>query len=205
MAFTLGDYATLADVRALLSVESSETGDDTLLETLITRVSRWIDHETGWWFYPKTQTRKFHAIDNVDRRALLLDAPLLTITSITNGDGETVAASSYVLEPANSSPYAAIILKASSGVTWTYQTDPEQAISVAGTWGWTASTPPQSAYVDIRHACAMMAVWQYQKRENPNADTLALPELGVIQIPGQIPPDVASILRHYKRKRFGVI
>lgn len=201
MAFSQADYATLADVKQFIGGSSST--DDDLIETFIGRVSRWIDRKTGRWFYPKTQTRKFHAVDNVDHRALLLDEPLLTITTLTNGDGEVITSDEYVLEPTNSSPKAVIKLLASSGVSWTYQTDPEEAISVAGTWGMVSSTPPGGDFEDIRHAAAAMTAWQYMKRENPTADRLAMPEMGVIQIPGKMPVDVAAILGNYKRRRFG--
>lgn len=72
----------------------------------------------------------------INARALFLRAyDLLAVTTLTN-DGETIAASEYVLRPANRYPHYEVRLKASSNRTWDYSTDIEDAISIAGAWGY---------------------------------------------------------------------
>jgi hypothetical protein len=63
---------------------------------------------------------------------------LLEPITITNGDGTTIASTSYTMKPANSYPKYSIKLKDSSGVVWEYDSggNREQVIDVEGYWGY---------------------------------------------------------------------
>jgi len=192
----MADYCTLAQVRKYADFkDASNTSDDALISDLITRASKRIDTYCGRTFVQRTATRKFDAVRDVEGQRLWMDDDLLSVTSITNGDSTAVTSAQYVLEPANDAPKYAIKLKASSAVSWTYTTDPEQAISVAGTWGFMAGTIPPA---DIQHAAIRLTAWYYQQREAP-FETVALPELGAVTIPQAIPADIVAVLENYVR------
>lgn len=74
------------------------------------------------------------------------DAPLLAVTSLTNGDGTVIAASDYVLEPANAFPLFKIRIKSTSVQVFDYTDTWEQAIHVTGVWGYVPHYP--SCWVD---------------------------------------------------------
>lgn len=112
--------------------------DDALIVQLIATATAMAHGYCARSFVPYRQARVYDAtgehIDPINE--LLLDADLLAVTSVTNGDGTTVTGDQYVLRPANAWPKRAIKLKASSNLTWTYDGDWEQAISIEGVWGY---------------------------------------------------------------------
>src|SRR3972149_3995495 len=133
MTITNG-YATLAQFKSIKRIDSTDTGDDAEIENLITRASRLIDAITGKWFYANTQTRYF---DFVSGRWVKLDAPLLMVTTLTNGDGAVIAAANYNLLPLNWPNKNKIEIKLSSTAQFLPSNtgDIRGVISVAGSWG----------------------------------------------------------------------
>lgn len=188
------DYTTLANVRTALKIQSSNTDEDAFLTTLITRASRAIDKEVNRWFVGETQTRKFDAVEDVDGNTLLLDADLVSITSITNGDGNTIPSTNYTLLPTNHTPKYAVKIKGSSSTAWTWQDDPEEAIEIAGSWGYSAGTPD-----DIQQACIRIVVWNFKQRDVPFLE-VGLPEGGFSPVSVTIPNDIKNLLSPYIRK-----
>lgn len=112
------------------------TSDDALMLKLTRDVSAQIARYADREFVPRIQTRYFDAIADVDGRKFTFDLDLLEATTVTNGDALTVSATAYVTEPRNDTPYHAITLKASAGLVWTYEQDPENALSLLGVWGY---------------------------------------------------------------------
>lgn len=161
-------YATTADVKTYLGI--SATTDDALLTALIAEAQEMIDRAAGQTFEASTNTtRYFDAIKDVDGLTLVLDKPLASINSVTNGDGVAVTSGQYVTEPRNDTPYWAIRLKNSAGVSWTYGDDPENAIQVSGKWAYSTSAPQAVARLCISAAAAL-----YRLRENPVAETIVI-------------------------------
>jgi uncharacterized phiE125 gp8 family phage protein len=190
------DYITLTEVKAYLSISGS--GDDALLTALIGRASRLIEDHTGRWFYADTQTRHYDAVGpHIVSRLLLLDADLLTITALTNGDGAVISADDCILRPQNDPPYFGIALKASSNVRWTYADDPEGAISVAGTWGYSAAIPAAVAQAALR-----LTAHLYRQRDTgadwPRAGG-GITERGAAVAPPDLPWDITRLLLPYIR------
>jgi hypothetical protein len=70
----------------------------------------------------------------------MLDADLLAITSVTNGDDTAVTSSQYVTQPrtAADTPFWAIDLRQSTSVIWREDSNgsPEGVIEIAGLWGF---------------------------------------------------------------------
>ena len=112
------------------------TTDDALFLKLIRDVSHQIHIYADRHFVPRIQTRSFDYARDVQGRVLTLDRDLLAVTTLTNGDSNTVASTKYVFEPRNEPPYYAIRLLGSAGVAWTYTNDVENAITLAGVWGY---------------------------------------------------------------------
>lgn len=88
-------------------------------------------------FVPYRQTRTFDARgEHISAYQLKLDADLLAVETLTNGNSETIASSNYVLRPSNVTPHHSIQLKDNASVTWTYSGAWEGAISIDGWWGF---------------------------------------------------------------------
>jgi len=80
-------YITLEDLRGELDIDS--TGDNPLLQEAIEDAVSYIDGQTNRHFEAVTATRYYGAgaLDPWDRYKLHLDADLLTVTTLANGDG----------------------------------------------------------------------------------------------------------------------
>lgn len=193
------EYCSLNDVRVYMN--TTQTSDDPLLSNLITDCSREIDTYCNRQFYGTTATRYFDAVQDVDNRTLYLDEDLQSVTSLVNGDSDTLSASTYVLQPPNESPKYAIRLKSSSGKSWTWQTDPENAVSVTGVWGYVSGTVPPE---EIKRACIRLVAWRYKQKSAP-FETTGLADLGQVVVPSAMPVDVARMLKPYVRLDFKAV
>ena len=145
------NYATLYEFRRYRGLATAETSDDALIEQLLRHVSRYIDSirrcdprvETRLYDYPGESVSRFGVYAQSDfayssMQELRLDDDLLALTTLTNGDSETVTSDQYYLRPNNRYPKNGVKLKSTSGVNW--ETDSsgnvEQCISVLGIWGY---------------------------------------------------------------------
>jgi hypothetical protein len=195
------DYTTTAALKSYLRITS--TADDALIASLITRASIMIDNHCGRWFSAKTMTRSYDAVGyHITGRLLLLDADLLTVTTIINGDGMNISPMAVLLRPINWPPYFGISLTQSSGLHWTYLDDPEGAISISGTWGYDAVTPEPVVQAAIR-----LASWLYRQRDT-GAEPVAEPQpdaRGVIRPPAHLPVDITQMLMPYIRTRIKAV
>ncbi len=124
---------TLERVRAHRRMAVDETGDDELLKRLIAAASAEFAREVGRVCAPYYRVRSFDALNPY---ALNLDEDLLELVTLTNGDGSSISAGNVSLRPINVYPKWRIALKPSAGVTYTYNSDPQGAISVEGWWGY---------------------------------------------------------------------
>jgi hypothetical protein len=193
------DYTTVSEVKTYLHI--SGAGDDALLGDLVTRASRIIDQHCGRWFYADTQTRSYDAVgSHITGRLLLLDADLLALTTLVNGDGTTIDNDDVILRPINWPPYFGIALRTSSNLRWAYTDDPEGAISVTGSWGY-SQTPPEP----VAHAAVRLAAWLYRQRDTGvDSAQVEVTERGVSIAPARLPRDVLELIAPYVRVRISV-
>ena len=186
-------YATIAQVINYLGID--EEGDHVLLDSLINSAQKAIENHTFRTFEAATETRYFEesAVDD-DTNTLYVDRDLLTITTLTNGDSSSTAIpnTEYWLVPRNESPKWGIRLKFDSDYSWEFDTD--YWVSVAGTWGYSATVP-----ADIVHATKRLVGYYYAQKDAQIWDTTVIPDAGVITVPQGIPRDVERILRPYVR------
>jgi hypothetical protein len=131
-------YITVTDFKAFQRVTSVDTSDDTVIETIIEQVSRFVDYYTGRRFFPTIETHNFDIprVDYTDRDTIYLDDDLLALTTLTNGDLTTIT--EYILKPANIPPYYAIKLRDTASIGWEPSAagSYEQVLSVLGIWGY---------------------------------------------------------------------
>ncbi|MBN2303077.1 MAG: hypothetical protein JXQ72_01280 [Anaerolineae bacterium] len=130
-------YATMDELRRYLGLSASQTGDDDLLLVLLGAASRLIETYTGRHFYPVLETR---AYSYQDPAWLLLDADLLSLDTLTNGDGNTIDSGAYHLRPAGEAVKSGVLLDRTQAV-FAHDGDPVDAIQVAGTWGFHPAWP----------------------------------------------------------------
>jgi hypothetical protein len=189
-------YATVAQLKAYLDIDSS--GDDALLALILDDAHAMIDRMTHRTFEATADTTRLFDYPSPYSQ-LLLFPPRVTLaqapTTIINGDGATIAASDYVMEPRayGGGPFFGIRLK--SDATWTFDDDPEAAISITGRWAWSV-TPPD----DIRRATIRLAMWIYRQRgNNADAERPLIAEGGVVALPAALPKDVIDVLEPYMR------
>lgn len=189
-------YTDVPSVKLYLGITSSD--EDVLLSILIARAQKLLEAELRRVFEASANTtRYFDAQRDVKGRSLWLDSDLCSIDNITNGDGNTIAGSEYVTEPRNGTPYYAITLKGSSTVSWTYSTDPENAIAVSGKWAWSV-TPPK----DIVSATEQLVAMLYQSRGQENYTSLQVEDLKVtLANKGMAVHDLLGSVAHYRRRR----
>jgi len=196
-------YATLDEFLALPELETAQPGDDVFVERLLERCSREWDGDTGHWFYASPQTRVY---DLPHGRCLELDAPLLSVDAITNGDDTTLEASVYNLYPLNGPHKTEIRIKQSSSVTWKFagSGDTEGVIQVRGTWGYVdrSATDPESmmAILNSKSAVLMLALSLYKKRYGVGVEGVAqVTGSGVVITPRDKSREYWAIVEIYRR------
>jgi hypothetical protein len=141
---TVNSYATLAEYKAFVTARgqtsSTDTADDAVIERLLKASSRYIDNACGRFFYPYVQKRYFSLPDedDLDLNALKMDADLLEVISITNGDDTDVPSTEYTLRPRNQSPYLYVRMIDNSTYYWTVDSagDTKDVIEITGIWGF---------------------------------------------------------------------
>lgn len=189
----MADYTTWAAVKTYLAIAG--VTDDTLGAALVSRASAMIDQFCRRRFTAVTATRLF---DTPSGPTLWLDEDLLSVTTLLNGNGATLTSSHYVLLPTNMTPKYGIRLR--SGWSWVGgSTGDEQAISLAGSWGY-SSTPPD----DVAQAAVRLSAWLYKQRDAPFGTT-ARPDVGIVEVPAAIPEDVKALLLRYQKVRVAAV
>lgn len=188
-------YITLQEFKDFAKIGSPDPVEDTDLASLIMAASRIIDDLTGRTFYARTET---HYYNTPDTNVLFIeDDDLLTITTLTNGDATVITSGYYKLYPLNASPKYMIVLKPSTGLTWSEDSsgDIEGAITIAGTWGFSATAPE-----DIKQACKEIVMAAYKRRFGETYDaTTTVTSAGVLEVPQEIPGSARQVIQKYRR------
>ena len=196
-------YAELDEFLAMPELDAAQPTDDVFVERLLERCSREFDGDTGHWFYAAAATRRY---DTPHGRCLELDAPLLSVDAITNGDNTTLETSLYNLYPLNGPHKTEIRIKQSSNVTWRFtgSGDTEAVIQVRGTWGYVdrSATDPESlmAILNSKSAVLMLALALYKKRYGVGVDGVAqVTGAGVVITPRDKSTEYWALVELYRR------
>lgn len=170
------------------------TGGNTnvALGELVTACSRWIDRyckvPVNGFAQTATATR-YYDDSRVFDGILMLDAPLLSVTTLVTGGGATLTSGQYRLQPRNAEYYSAIRLN--SGVAWGWSLDGE--IAVTGAWGMASSVPEP-----VREAAIMLTAWTYKRYTVGLQDVTANPDLGQLVYAKGMPEQVTTLLSGYR-------
>jgi hypothetical protein len=200
----LPSYATLAEFLGRIEAASHKPEDDVFIESLLYTCSRQFDDDTQHRFYANTQTRYY---DLPRERCLKLDAPLLAVTSLTNGTGTAISASEYTLRPYNGPHYTEIRLLQSSNTFWESATsgDTEGVIVVTGSWGYVDRAnvnDPESASIiaNSKEAAIQLALATYRKRYGVGTDGAAtITGAGVVITPRDKSREYMALVSLYRK------
>lgn len=124
-----------------LGIHQADTDDDGYVSDLLMSAQSAIETYCGRSFEAATATRRYgvSSLQVADGRTYLrLDADLISVTALMNGDGSTISLAQFLLLTPNIPPYWGIRLK--DGLAWTFP-GLDAEVSVAGSWGYSV-TPP---------------------------------------------------------------
>ena len=184
------DYCNFDDVKLRLNI----TGDDYnyQIADFVTTCSRWVDEycrlPVDGFAVSNDSTRYFGHGDISGFVALRLDVPLISVTTLTNGDGVILPPLAYRLEPRNENHYFSIRLL--SGYSWSFATDGE--ISVLGKWGRSLVVP-----APVKEATALFAAWLLKRYQAALQDAAANFDLGQITYSESVPKQIKALLTPY--------
>lgn len=194
-------YTSTSAVKAELKITAST--DDTLIDGYVTLAQRIIESQrplgTGYVFEASVDTTRYldappdtsNLTLDGPLYVLLLPEPLCSITTVVNGDGETISSSDYVTEPRWHTPYYALRLKSGTGITWTFDESPEGAIAITGKWAYSTTVP-----ADIARAALRLCVWMYRERDSGWLDRDIQTDDGIM-LANRMPRDVRQIIESY--------
>jgi len=204
------DYCTLARVKASLRI--SETGDDTLLESYITRASRMVDrHCVGhpdsadYFEYESVADEILSAARNplIESGGRLICYPHKPLV-------HAVSALAYRFDVSASWTAVDTDYITHSGykvVAWinlrNYRGDPYHPlqVQVSYTGGYDAvdeGSPTHPFPADLEHVAERLTAWLYRQRDAPFSragNTFT----GEYEVPVSLPVDVAADLAHFER------
>jgi uncharacterized phiE125 gp8 family phage protein len=191
-----GDLCTLAQVREWLSLAVGQTGDNALLERLITACSAGIKDYVQRPLLSETYSESYNGTGT--SKLVLKNYPITAVSNLLIGN---VA----VTEASDPTAYGflfngAVLYLSSAGAA----TSPNvgnifpagnQNVQVTYTAGY-ASTPD-----DIVQACVEFVAYKYQQRKHTGrkSDNIQAGGMGTTYQEGYMPPEVKAMLNKYKR------
>jgi hypothetical protein len=197
-------YATLAEFKLYSTTRGATAGtdvnDDTVIEDLLEKTSRYIDHATGrrFWYNAADETRYYSPESS---RVLFFDDLSAAPTSIKCDYGldrsysQLLSSSDYDLEPYNaaldSRPYSYLEL---NPATSEYLPVYPKGVQIIGKFGWPAVPD------DIKSACLGITFNVYQSRTGQSsAGNVTVTSAGVVIRPQDVSAVDQKILDHYRK------
>jgi len=199
-------YVTTAQLKSYMGITSSS--DDALLSACIDRAQSVINSYTNRVFESTADATRYYTPiidrlnnalgytgDLVDDFTIDTNFDLISLTSITNGDGSNVPLNAVITLPANFTPAYAIRIKQASGYFWTYTGSPESSVTIVGRWGYSLTAP-----ANIQQACLRIASGFYRQRDgSPDLSQSIISADGSAIVSSAMRADVKQILDPYKR------
>lgn len=192
------DYATLAELKAMRNI--TDTADDTLLQSRLTRASRAIDDRTGrrFWADGTATARTYRTIGRTargDDGELLLVDDISTTTGliVEVGDGTTwTTVTNYDTEPENAlvRGWAIESLRRDMG-SWSTS----RRVRVTADWGWPAIPDP------IVEATLLLANRRFHRKNSPEGISGWAQE-GAVRV-SRFDPDIEDLVGPYVLEGFG--
>jgi hypothetical protein len=139
----MNSYITRANFLGWINTATATlAADDAIIDDIIEAASRYIDDTCGRRFFPYRQARLY---DLPDENFIQLDADLLELYILTNGDGTVITSADYILQSVNDPPYWGIKLRDTSSLAWEPSAagSGDQVLSVDGLWSYRPFYPVQ--------------------------------------------------------------
>lgn len=183
-------YCTIAQIKTSLNIAGSQ--DDTLLTRIALSCSDWLDRHCNVpssGFQPSSSTR-YYSSASLDRDGdLVLDVPLLELTSLTDGAGISILIADAQLFPINGSRKWRVHLKTAD---WQIASS-EDRVAVTGKFGF--SLTPSEAIVE---AATMLSCWVFKRYQAALQDNAVSPELGTVIYGSAMPKQVVELLKPFR-------
>lgn len=182
-------YCSASDVRDSarldITASTSDAGIEAIIDAVCLRIDEFSNLPAGGYAVTADTTRRYDWNDLHDGQ-LHLDMSLLSLTSLTNGDGSDLPTGSYRLYPRNTPQKWFIGLL--SGYGWGMETDGE--IIVTGKFGHSLTVPP-----NIAEAATMWSAYLVKRYQGALQDATANQDLGQLVYSEAIPKQVMALLR----------
>jgi hypothetical protein len=179
----------------LRSYLNTPVEDDALLTHFALAAEQCIENVTSRRFKVETDTTRYFTVRDACNGTLYFDEDLAqTPTTVTNGDGTVITSAQYVLVDRNRPPYYAIRLKSTTGLFWTYLSDPEDAIAITGRWGWSTTLP-----ADVEQMCIRLAAYFYRQK-NISVLEIFVDANSQLKVPHGFPSDLKEMLDFYRKR-----
>ena len=184
-------YVTLAEVKSALRITDSI--DDTRLEACIQRASRWVDQQTGRFFFQRSGTYDYTVINPYKVRITdLATATGLVVTSDDNNDNTFTSTweynVDYRLEPTEAPIYGfPFNFLVPQDAEWI----PDTRVRVAGTFGWPSIPDP------VAEATLLLSIRLFKRPDAP-LGVAGFGELGAVMVRGS-DLDARNLLLPYMR------
>lgn len=178
MTTAIGAYATLALLRARLSLQTADTGDDTVLTSICDQVNQYIETQTGRVLAPVGSATYLFNGDNTIYLAYpkgIRAVSLLEIAGYTGASYETVPSTDYFLEPVQPRtgwPYTRIEFGDNPTGTYSWFPFGKRTVRVTMTTGW-AAIPD-----DVTELALTAATKAWHAVEAGQADIVGTDEMG---------------------------
>ena len=183
-------YPTLAQTKVYMAVVGI-THDATITQLLAASVAA-VEKHTNRVFVEATLTETFRVrFPFITNNGLILHLfkDLVSVTTLTNGEGTVIAATDYDLYP--KIPYYQIQLRRGKGIY--FQSDGEDTpITVLGKWGYSVDVP-DDVFAEI------MRITDLSFRARAEGAGIRVTRTGNIIDKGQWPPSTLSVLEAYIR------
>lgn len=196
------DYATRAEAKAIVGIASSDTTEDTLVDSLITAASSAIDQycDRPAGFGPQGTQTRYYAADDYYR----IDVDdLLTVSSLATDDGidgtysQTWTAGTYNLMPYNAAlagrPYESI--ESSDTSILNFPKGSTKGVRITGTWGWSAIPAA------VKQACLLEVAKLYASRNAPFGVIGTAEAGGITRMSTRMHPAAVALLDQYRNRK----
>jgi hypothetical protein len=201
VAITNG-YATLANLKDSLRIETADTADDALLERAIESASRQIDQATNrrFWQDGSAVARYYTALSPTGPLAVDDFATTTGLLVATDDDGTVTTFETswtidtdFVVEPLNAAadswPWTSLAITWGASKLWpTYRSG---AVKVTAKWGWAAV--PKA----VEAATLIQAGRLFSRRHSPSG--VAGWQDSPVLVPWRPDPDVERLIAPYRR------
>lgn len=175
-------------------IDIAGASEDTEIGWIRDGIVAQIEQHTGRVFVSGASTKNFpDRLPYVTRRGRVLSFldDLVSVTSLTNGNGTVLAASDYDLWPVSGPPYIQAIIRNNSNVRFAVGSDGTRIVLV-GSWGYSAACPASIFLVILE-----LVHLSYSARHDGSGMTITAK--GSIVDKGLWPPRVLDSLKDYKR------